>query len=339
MRIINRTTIAYAELAMSAVIIGSSVVAGKYMTGELPVMVSQTISLIFAALVFVPMLLIKEGKFPAFSGKEWLLQFGQAFLGMFMFRVLMFAGLRYASAVDAGLATSTSPAVVALLSLAILKEKFTKRRAIGVICSFLGVLVVQMQIPAEGTGIETIGMEAGKRIFGMALMLLAVIGEGSLTVLRKLTPERVSPLAGSTMIVLLALPMFAAGGVVEIVNGASLHFSLMEWALMLYYGVIITVGGYLLWFMGISVLSAGSAAVFTGCIPVSALILSGLLLHEPVGLIHVAGVLLVIAGIGLHAWNGKSVGFPIRIFPQQKGKSNRGRLFNKKPEDFPIEQS
>ena len=49
---------------------------------------------------------------------------------------------------------------------------------------------------------------------------------------------------------------------------------------MVYYGLG-TVGAYLLWYQGVSKVPASTAGAFTGIQPVSAVVLSNLLLKEP----------------------------------------------------------
>ncbi|MBD0382156.1 DMT family transporter [Paenibacillus sedimenti] len=285
---------AYLELTMAAILIGSSVVAGKLMTMQLPVFLSQTASLAIALVLLIPILLLANRKSLIKVGKrDALILLLQAFLGMFLFRVLMLYGLRYASAAESGIVTSLTPAAIALLSFAILKEKLTARLTLGIGCSLFGIVVIQ----APGWLMSASVAQSNDSYIGILLILLAVIGEAMLTILRKKTSSGVSPLLGTTYITFFSFLMFLPFSIVEAWQFDFDQVGGGEIGLLLYYGIFVTVGGYILWFRGVSNLPASTAAVYTGCIPVSTLLLSYAVLHEPFSFAHVAGVGFVFMGI------------------------------------------
>ena len=59
--------------------------------------------------------------------------------------------------------------------------------------------------------------------------------------------------------------------------------------------------GYLLWFGGLSKVTASTAGVFTGVLPVSAVLLSYLVLGEPFSWAHPVGIACVLGAILLIA--------------------------------------
>ncbi len=56
---------------------------------------------------------------------------------------------------------------------------------------------------------------------------------------------------------------------------------LADWVPVLHYGVFVTAVGYLLWFGGLLRVPASTAGVFTGVLPVSAMLLCYAILGEP----------------------------------------------------------
>jgi len=70
---------------------------------------------------------------------------------------------------------------------------------------------------------------------------------------------------------------------------------------VLYYALVPTVGGYLLWYAGAERVDAGRAALYTAVLPVSALALAALVLHEPIGARQLAGAACVLAAIAASA--------------------------------------
>ena len=66
---------------------------------------------------------------------------------------------------------------------------------------------------------------------------------------------------------------------------------------MIYYGVVGTASGYLLWYRGLASISASTAGVFTGIVPISAVVLSYIVLGEPFSWVHVVGGVCVVLAI------------------------------------------
>jgi drug/metabolite transporter (DMT)-like permease len=61
----------------------------------------------------------------------------------------------------------------------------------------------------------------------------------------------------------------------------------------------VTALAYILWFSGVEKVPASTAAVFTGVLPISTVILSALLLGEQSTVAHLAGLACVLGGIGM----------------------------------------
>jgi drug/metabolite transporter (DMT)-like permease len=69
--------------------------------------------------------------------------------------------------------------------------------------------------------------------------------------------------------------------------------------ILLYYGFGVTTVAYILWFSGVEKVPASTAAVFTGVLPVSTVMLSVLVLGEQSTTAHLVGLACVLGGIGL----------------------------------------
>lgn len=62
--------------------------------------------------------------------------------GLGVYNVLLYTALSYTSAINATLINTFSPGLMAIVSMVVLKEKLSKLQILGIIISFLGVLVV-----------------------------------------------------------------------------------------------------------------------------------------------------------------------------------------------------
>ncbi|MCY9227251.1 DMT family transporter [Bacillus haynesii] len=72
---------------------------------------------------------------------------------------------------------------------------------------------------------------------------------------------------------------------------------LLDWSNVLYYALIVTVLAFYLWYNGVTKVPAGVSGIFTSVLPVSAVVLSGIILKEQFTVAHFTEVLFVLAGV------------------------------------------
>jgi drug/metabolite transporter (DMT)-like permease len=94
------------------------------------------------------------------------------------------------------------------------------------------------------------------------------------------------------------VPLAGKQQLVEALAGAGLQrIEIVGWASVIYYGAVATVIAYILWGHGALLIPASRTGIATAALPVSALVLSVLVLGEPLRAVHIAGCAAVIAGI------------------------------------------
>ena len=291
----NRTNKAYFKLAASKVITGSSLVVGKIIATSFPVFLASGLRLAIASAVLLPLLIKHENGIPRLSKKDWTILFLQAFTGVFLFSIALLYGLRLTSATESGVITSTVPAIIALLSYLILKEKLSWHKGSGIMLAVFGILAINI-----------FGSSAGLRhgsnpLLGNALILGAVLGEALFITFGKIASEDVTPLAVATFVSIFGFLMFMPFSILETkgFNPSSVPFS--GWIAVVYYVIIGTIGSIVLWQQGVATVEENTAAVFTTLMPISAMFLSYIVLKEPFSWYNLAGVLLVLLGIGFIA--------------------------------------
>ena len=299
----KRNLRAYLELAGAMVLVGSSVVVGKLIAESLPVFLVGFLSSAISAAILVPVLLRREGGLPAVSGRDLLILFLQALTGIFLFRVLLLWGLLFTTAAEGGVITSTTPAVVGLISFFFLKEKLGPRVIVGIGLSVFGIVALNV------LGSDTGTVRGPAPLLGNLLVFGAVISEALFTIFGKVASERVTPLATAASASVLSLALFLPLGLYQAVGFDFSSVGLSGWVAVLHYGVFVTALGYLLWFYllwfsGLSRVPASTAGPFTGVLPVSAVLLSYAVLGEPFSWAHLVGVTCVLLAILLIARQG-----------------------------------
>ncbi|WP_207260779.1 DMT family transporter [Desulfovibrio sp. Huiquan2017] len=286
--------IACLNLSLAMILVGSSVVAGKIMVEDLPVFLASALRFVLALAILLPLLARREGGLPRLCRRTWLKLAVQSLCGSFLFTVFLLYGLARTGPASAGVITSTTPACMGLLAWLFLKDRPSRHVLSGILLSMAGVLVINLaRFPHAGGGGAT------HPVLGNLLVLAAVFFESLFLLIRKTVPEPLSPLAASTIISLFGLLWFLPMGLYEAATADLAAIPPADWLVVLYYGVFVTAFAYIFWFAGITRVRPSTAGVFTAILPVSALILSALVLHEPIGWPQIAGCGCVLGGIVL----------------------------------------
>jgi drug/metabolite transporter (DMT)-like permease len=270
-------------------IVGSSVVVGKLMVATLPVFLIGGLRFALASLILLPLVLTNERGWPTLSARDAKVLLLQAFTGIFLFNTLLLFGLTLTSAAESGIVTSTTPAVTAVLAVALLREPWTRQRALGIGLAVLGLLAINLAAFTTGRGAHP--------VLGNLLVFGAVVAEGLFIVCSRVLSQRLPPLVVATGISVLGLLMFLPFALYDLRRVSLGDLGPGQWLAIAYYGVVVTVLAFLLWARGVARVPASAAAVFTGVLPVSAVTLSYLVLDEPIVASDVLGGVCVLVAI------------------------------------------
>jgi drug/metabolite transporter (DMT)-like permease len=281
-----------ALLTLAMITVGSTVVASRIIAAGLPPFTASALRFAVALPIFVALMRWRGLRLPRLSRHDWLLVLLQALCGSVGYAVLLMAGLRTTSAANAGVITGCLPAVGALVGALVLRERLGRRLLLSIVLACIGVAAVVVapgvaNAPGNGSAV------------GNSLVLAAVACEALFLLLNKRLQAPLSPLVQSTLMTGLGLGMTLLPALAEHAWTAPVDAPALLG--VLYYALVPTVGGYLLWYAGAERVDAGRAALYTAVLPVSALALAALVLHEPIGLRQLAGAACVLAAIGVSA--------------------------------------
>ena len=164
------------SLILGMIIVGSTVTVGKVVATEMPQYITLSIRFFLGGLFLYVFMKLGRHKEIKLRGKNLfyvILQAGD----IFVFNVLLLAGLKSVSAVDSGIITGTLPVIVLILSVLLLGEKLTLLKTSAVVLATFGVIVINISVS---------GGEAGQSsIIGGLLVLAAFIFEGLFLIMRK----------------------------------------------------------------------------------------------------------------------------------------------------------
>lgn len=291
--------LAYLKIMIAMSIVGVFVALNKTAAASLPIFLFSELRLGIAAIILTIILVKKEKRFPPLIKKDAFVLFVQAFLGVFLFSISLLLGSKYTSAIESGIITSLTPALVALVSIFIFKEKLSSRQKLGIGIALTGVLIINI-FGLTGNVSWTV-----YSLIGNALILLAVTGEAFFVTFGRLVSKEISPLAISTIVVTIGAVLSLPFALLEAATFDFTQITGKDLFLVMYSAVAVSVVAVLLINQSAKVLPAGSTAVFTAFMPVSAITVSCLFLGEKLLWFHVLGIACVLFSILMVSSNSR----------------------------------
>jgi len=272
---------------------GSSVIAARFVSGYLPPFTTTFFSLAFATLTA----LICSGQkmldaIKTMSRQRWRLLIMQALFGSFLFRVFLTFGLQYTGATEAGIITGASPAITALLTWLLLRERLTKNAAFGIVLALAGILLVQ--------GFPFAMSSSVFHPAGIILILLAAVCEALFTTLSRKVhvgaqeDAPLSPLVQAGLVSIMAMVFCSLPMLMEQPWPRLYTLPISGWLALLWYGAVVTIVAFACMFAGAKRCSGYIIAAFTGFIPISSTALAFFVLREPLQGVQLIGCGLVV---------------------------------------------
>jgi len=286
--------LARVSMAAAMMLVGTSIVSARFIVDAFPILLALGIRQAAATLILVPIVLLAEGGFPNASRREHGIVILQTLTGVVLFNILLLIGVDLTTAMTAGIITSTVPAAIAVISR-LMGERISRATMLGIALAIGGVLVVNVAGATSGDS----GGDAPNPVLGGILVFGAVIGEALFTIIGRSLSCRMTPTANCFLVCVYGMLMFAPFALWEAPGFDFTDVPGSGWLALAWSTGPVMIGAFFLWFSGLRVIPASSAAVFTSLIPVSAVVCAAIFLDERLGWAHAVGTACVIAAIFL----------------------------------------
>lgn len=242
-----------------------------------------TLRLIISVIALTPFAIKRGFRLSMIFRKEYLLY---GLTGIALYYGPATIGLSLSSTANAALIQAVIPAVVALLSVLILKEKITTPHAFGIGLSIAGILLISGNPSSDGSA----------TLIGNLLIIASVVSWSVYNIQSRQLPEGVDPIVSTTASfytgVMYLLPFTAW----DISQQGIPYIAPAAWSALTYLGVVASALAYFLWNLGLSKMDASQAAPFINLIPIIGLALS-ILTGESVSILQISGGLIAIIGV------------------------------------------
>jgi drug/metabolite transporter (DMT)-like permease len=278
---------------------GTSVIAARFVSGDVGVFTIAAVSLFFAVIVLLPLCWQRFGEtLRQGSPREWISLILQALFGIFLFRMFLLLGLMRTSTGEAGILTGVTPAATALMAVLWLKEPLYKTRILGLTSTVTGIMMIQ------GALLMGNGFSIGHFI-GNLLVICAALCESMFNILSRISSIKTTnsrmqvfdPIVQTTLVVGIALLFCLGPALAEHPVSSLMSLDTIKWLALVWYGVFVTALAFIFWYAGITRCEASTAAAFSGLMPFTSLILSVIILGEQPGWQQWLGGFMVMLGM------------------------------------------
>jgi len=222
-------------------------------------------------------------------------------IGHCCYQIGFAGGVAATSVANAALIIGTTPVVIAVLSVALGRERIGGLHWTGAALSVVGVyFVVGLGAPSDGASLR-----------GDLLMMLSVLCWSIYTIGATRLIPRHSPLfvtgmtmlAGTVPYVLIALP--------QLVRHDWAAVSAWSWWALVLSSVLALCVCYLIWYAAVQAIGPSRTAIFSNLVPVVAMAVAALWLREPLSTAKVAGAGAIVGGVFLTRLGRRPAPVPI----------------------------
>ncbi len=282
----------YFKLFFTAVFWGGTFIAGKLLTTRVDPYSAAFLRFLIASCCLVLWILKTERRLPRISWDDLIILLVLGLTGIFSYNLFFFSGLAHIQANRASLIIACNPVFISLCAVFFFKDRLTSLKASGLGLSLAGAFIVITR--GHVSEIFAAGIGKGELlIFGCVVswVIYSILGKKAMHNLSPIASVCYSSISGT---VLLFFP--------ACYKGVFIHFQeylWVDWASLFYLGFFGTVLGFLWYYEGIKAIGPLKAGIFINFVPISAIVLSVLILNEPVNPSLIIGAVLVIAGVYL----------------------------------------
>lgn len=194
-----------------------------------------------------------------------------------------YSGLAYCEGGKASIINALSPFLLIILATIIFKEKVTKKKALGCVLGFLGIIIVNY-----GTSLD------GFSFNGEGMIILNCICSAFGGILTRIVTKRVPAITATGYSLSLGGILLMGTGVLT----GGRFTGVTIWGILLLLGLItISMVGFILYNQLICYNEISEIAIFNALIPVFGTLMSCILLKENFGINHLLGLICTSIGI------------------------------------------
>jgi drug/metabolite transporter (DMT)-like permease len=280
---------AYLAVLLSAMLYGGNVIAGRLIADSIPSITLSAIRALLGLLILLPLAWPTLKTAPKPTKIELFQLFIISLIGVSIPYISLISGLAKTTATNASVIFATLPAMTNLMFFIISKAKPTKFQVIGILTSFLGLLIVF----TKGDVFHLLSFKIGR---GEMFLFLNVFCISLFNVVGQNFMKKFSSLITSIYSLFFAILTMTPLGLWQM-NSFVWHLSWSHWLLVIYMGCFAAGIAYYLNLYGIEKIGGGQVSILNNLQHVFSISLGVVILKESLFAYHWLGFTLVITGV------------------------------------------
>ena len=281
--------LAYGAIVAAAVLWGGSIVAQKLALSGFSAVEASVLRDIGGLAILLTTWWWQEGTIAKLT-KADVGMLGLLGLGVLGNHLLILMGLKYVSGAVGGVIIGSSPVVTALLSAMLIHDVPLRAVWAGGLLSFAGVGLVSV------AGFQAAGDQP---LLGSLLVFLGVASWALYSIGSRTIMERHSALTvnWTTLLVATVLQIPLLWTDRKMLDAGLGSAAAADWMALGYLVLFATAIAQQAWLFGVKGIGPSRASVLGNLTPVAAVVLSAVLLKEPVGTSEILGIMLILTGV------------------------------------------
>jgi drug/metabolite transporter (DMT)-like permease len=210
-------------------------------------------------------------------------------VGHCVYQYLFVGGLARTSVANGSLLVSATPVVITIFSTISGRERIGALHWAGTLLSLLGIYIVV----GRGAHVSAASVRGDLMLMG-AVVCWALYTIGARPLMERHSPVGVTALSmliGTILYVPLVAPRLAAQPWHAV--------SALTWVKLVYSALFALCVAYTIWYVAVREIGSARTSVYSNLLPIVAMLTAWLWLHEPIGVIKMAGAACVLAGVAL----------------------------------------
>ncbi|TGE33381.1 DMT family transporter [Desulfosporosinus sp. Sb-LF] len=301
---------AYLLTLLSSLIYGGNVIAGRLIAGHVPPFTLSAIRAVLALIILLPLAWPQMKTAPKPNKSEFLQLIVVSLLGITVPYVSLLLGLQHTTGTNASVIFATLPAVTNTLLFLLYKLKPSRFQVLGMITSFLGLVIVFTQ----GSLLHLLTFKLGR---GELFLFLNVLCIGLFNLMGQNIMKKFSSLVTSVYALISASIMLIPVGAWQL-RSSGWNVSMSDWLIIMYMGFLAAGVAFFLNLYGINKIGSSKVSILNNMQHVFSVTLSVIILNESLALYHWIGLTLVVSGVVLSLSKLSKKGTPYLIRQRQK---------------------
>lgn len=286
----------YLLLAIAALFWSGNHIVGRAMGGHVPPLSVSALRWLIPALLMWPWVRPHLARdWPAIR-THWKIMLWLGLTGGALFTALQYVGLQYTPALNVSVLNSLVPVLIVATGALLFRDRVSLRQIGGIALSSLGVLAIIAHGQFET--LLSLGFNWGDLIILFNMMVFSVYA----ACLRLL--PKIHPLSFLFVLAVISTVSTLPFAVWEAANGHTLKLDLLTITSIAYVSFFPSLVSFAAWNRGVELIGANRSGPFLHLVPICTALVGGAVLGEHLAAYHVAGFVLIIAGVWLASKRG-----------------------------------